>query len=229
MRARPLHAGHAAASRPRRQAASAAGGWPPRQRNARRTGAQQRRRRRGASGACVGAGPRMRRCGARSWRLAHSPARGCHARACHPPPAPNPHPPVGQDAQVGGSGHDALFLSATWRAALAAAGARGGAPPEGVTCVKDARGQGPCKLDKVPTCCAALRKEWAGPGAAAQRGRAGGRLARAASRAARRAAARRQPERVCLLVASPALPFICATSLPATPMCTPAASPTRCW
>lgn len=54
-----------------------------------------------------------------------------------------------QDAQAGDSGRDALFVSATWRAALAASGGAGGGQPEGVTCVKEARGKGPCKLDKA--------------------------------------------------------------------------------
>jgi hypothetical protein len=54
-----------------------------------------------------------------------------------------------QEAQAGDSGRDALFVSATWQAALAHVGAAGGQQPAGVTCVKEAKGTGPRKLDKV--------------------------------------------------------------------------------
>jgi len=42
-----------------------------------------------------------------------------------------------------------LFVSATWRAALAFIGAPGGQQPQGVSCVKEAKGTGPRKLEKV--------------------------------------------------------------------------------
>lgn len=76
------------------------------------------------------------------------PAGVCAVQGCKPPRMRRAFLRPLQAVQAGDSGRDALFVSATWRAALAFNGAQG-AGQGALTSVKDARGAGPGKLPRV--------------------------------------------------------------------------------